>query len=144
MARIGVVHGPNLNLLGEREPSIYGTMTLDEIDNLIVEAAGDKHEVKRFQSNAEGAIVDFLHELVGWADGIVINAGAYTHTSYTISDAIAATGLPAVEVHLSNVHAREPFRSRSLLAANCVGLVCGFGWHSYILGLEALLNHLEG
>ncbi len=143
MAKIGVIHGPNMNLLGKREPSIYGTMTLDEIDRRIVDAAGEAHEIKRFQSNNEGAIVDFLQEMDDWADGIIINAGAYTHTSYAIRDAMAASRLPAVEVHLSNIHAREPFRSRSVLAANCLGLVCGFGWHSYILGLEALLNHLE-
>ncbi len=143
MAKISVIHGPNLNLLGTRETSIYGEMSLKEIDRRIVEAAGDSHEVKTFQSNAEGAIIDELHKTAGWADGIIINAGAYTHTSYAIRDAIAAIQIPVVEVHLSNIHARESFRNQSVLAPKSLGQISGFGWYSYILGLEALIHHLD-
>lgn len=138
-----VLHGPNLNLLGTREPDIYGRLTLAEIDDRLRgwgEARGV--EVRTFQSNHEGAIVDAIHEAAGWARGLVINAGAYSHTSYAIRDAIAAVRLPAVEVHLSNVHAREPFRRKSAIAPVCIGQVAGFGWYSYLLGLEGLVAHL--
>ncbi|MCP4604084.1 MAG: type II 3-dehydroquinate dehydratase [Proteobacteria bacterium] len=142
MTEIGVIHGPNLNFLGTREPSVYGVLTLDEIDRRMVEAAGSDHEIKTFQSNSEGAIIDQMQEMAGWAKGIIINAGAYTHTSFAIRDAIASVPIPTVEVHLSNVHARESFRSQSVLAPKCLGQISGFGWYSYILGLKALLHHL--
>ncbi|UCC62861.1 MAG: type II 3-dehydroquinate dehydratase [Anaerolineae bacterium] len=144
MWRIQVIHGPNLNLLGQREPKVYGRVTLAEIDaRLQAYAAKVGVEVQTFQSNSEGAIVDAVHGAAGWADGLVINPGAYTHYSYAIRDAIAAVGLPAVEVHLSNVYAREPFRHTSVIAPVCVGQVTGFGPQSYRLGLEGLIAWLE-
>ena len=144
MTRVLVIHGPNLNLLGTREKSVYGERTIEEIDREIVrygESVG--LAVKTLQSNSEGAIIDTLHSARGTFAGVVMNPGAYTHTSVAIRDAVAAVGLPVVEVHLSNIHAREEFRRTSLIAPVCVGQICGFGADSYILGVEALRRVLS-
>ena len=139
-----VLHGPNLNLLGAREPEVYGAVTLAELDAALAEAAAP-HTVTCLQSNHEGALIDAVHDAARrGAAGIVINPGGYTHTSVALRDAIAAVGLPTVEVHLSNVHAREAFRHTSLIAPVCVGQVLGFGWRSYLHGLRALRDQLEG
>lgn len=142
--KILVLHGPNLNLLGTRDPAVYGTTTLAEIDaELARRAKARDAEVRCAQTNLEGELVDRIQQAKGWADAIVINPGGYTHTSVAIRDAIEAVGLPAVEVHLSNIHAREPFRHTSITAAKCIGQICGFGAQSYYLGLDAALAHVE-
>ena len=143
MSAILVLHGPNLNLLGSREPEIYGRLTLTEIDRRLSElgeALGV--EIRSFQSNHEGALIDALHEARGWAGGIVFNPGGYPHTSVALRDAIAAIGLPVVEVHLSNVHAREEFRRQSLISPVCLGTIAGFGWTSYALAVRALAEKI--
>ena len=138
MVKVLVIHGPNLDLLGVREPSIYGDQDLDTINELIrreAEALG--LEVRIIQSNHEGEIVEAIHDAMNWAQAIVINPAGYTHTSVVISDALEAVRLPAIEVHLSNPHAREEFRARSMTARTCVGQISGFGATSYLLALRA-------
>ena len=139
-----LLHGPNLNLLGMRQPEVYGSMTLAEI-NVAVERHLSSFglELRVAQSNHEGELIDRLHEARGWADGVVFNAGAFTHTSVALRDAINAIEIPVIEVHLSNIHSREEFRHKSLLAGVCLGQVAGFGWHSYILAADALLRRWE-
>lgn len=138
-----VVNGPNLNLLGTREPDIYGAESLEEIiADLRRDASERDVELSDFQSNFEGDIVEAIHRARGTVEGIVLNPGAFTHYSIAIRDAISGVGLPVVETHLSNVHAREPFRKESVLAPVCLGVVAGFGRHSYFVALDALLRHL--
>jgi len=144
MKAILVLHGPNLNLLGSREPEIYGKLTLVDIDSRLKEAGGAMGlEVRSYQSNSEGALIDALHAARSWASGVVFNPGGYTHTSVAPRDAVAAIGIPVVEVHLSNVYAREEFRQRSLISPVCVGKITGFGWRSYLLGLQALAGLIQ-
>jgi 3-dehydroquinate dehydratase-2 len=143
--KILILHGPNLNLLGEREPDVYGSKTLADIDAALkVEAERlgiDRLEARH--SNHEGGLIDALHEARRWADGVLINPGGYTHTSIALYDAIKAIDRPVVEVHLSNIYAREAFRHQSITAGACVGLIGGFGWRSYLLGLQALVGVIQ-
>lgn len=141
---IGLLNGPNLNLLGVREPTIYGSTTLEEILARCGEVATSLDAtVRHAQANGEGALIDTLHAWRGEVDGVVVNAGAYTHSSLALRDAFAATALPFVEVHLSNIYAREPERRHSVLASAAVGLVCGLGADGYEYALRALIRHLR-
>ena len=145
MVAIMVLHGPNLNLLGQREPEVYGTMTLDEIDQRLLQAGKQLGlEVRSFQSNSEGGLIDALDTARDWAAGVIFNPGGYTHTSVALRDAVASIELPVIEVHLSNVYAREEFRHRSLISAVCAGKITGFGWRSYLLALHALAQIISG
>lgn len=142
--RILVVNGPNLNLLGEREPEVYGSASLDDImTDLAATAAERGNELTSVQSNVEGELVTQIQDARAWADGIILNPGAYTHYSIAIRDAISAITIPVIETHLSNVHARESFRDHSVVSAVCLGVVAGFGRDSYAVALDALLRHLE-
>lgn len=142
--KILILHGPNLNLLGQREPGVYGTLTLSEInERLEADAVDLQVAIEYRQSNHEGTLIDWIHEAMGQFDGLVINPGGYTHTSVAIRDAIAGTALPTVEVHLSNIHKREAFRHHSYIAPVAIGQISGFGPESYRLGLRALVTHLR-
>ena len=142
--RVLVVHGPNLNLLGQREPEVYGTTTLAEIDaDLAERAASEDCVLESFQSNHEGEIIDRIQGAIGQTDGILINPGGLTHSSVALRDALAAAGLPVVEVHLSNVFAREPFRHHSYVSGIALGVISGLGAKGYVMGLSALLEHLR-
>ncbi|MDA2917969.1 type II 3-dehydroquinate dehydratase [Desulfobacterota bacterium AH_259_B03_O07] len=142
--RILVIHGPNLNLLGKREPEIYGSTTIDEINTLLKkEAKTLGADVEFSQSNSEGEIVNTIQEAMGSVDGIVINPAAYTHTSVAIRDAIASTGIPTVEVHISNIFKREDFRKKSFISGVSIGVVSGLGIDSYLLGLRGMVSYLK-
>lgn len=139
MRSILVMNGPNLNLLGEREPHIYGSMTMDDINNRLVEEGRKLNiEVRTFQSNSEGALIDALQEARYWASGVIFNPGAYTHNSVALRDCIAGISPPVIEVHISNIYARDEFRHKSVLSPVCKGKISGFGWRSYLLALQAL------
>ena len=143
--RLLLLNGPNLNLLGQREPGLYGAQTLAQIEADLGRQAGELGvELECFQSNHEGALVDRIHAARGQADGLLINAGAFTHTSIALRDALLGVAIPFVELHLSNVHARESFRHRSYLADKALGVICGFGPASYGLALQGLVSHLHG
>lgn len=142
--KILVLHGPNLNLLGTREPGVYGSVTLEEINRMLGSLASELGcELEIFQSNSEGSLVDRIQTAAGAVAGILINPAAYTHTSVAIRDALAAVGVPTVEVHLSNIHSREEFRSHSYIAPIAKGQICGFGPDSYLLGLRALFTLIK-
>jgi 3-dehydroquinate dehydratase-2 len=143
MKKILVLHGPNLNLLGEREPQIYGILNLEEINQQLIDKGKSYGvDVSCYQSNGEGRLIDAIQDARQWADGIIFNPGGYTHTSVAIRDAILSIPIPVVEVHLSNVYAREEFRKNSLIAPVCVGSISGFGYNSYELGLMALIEKI--
>ena len=142
--KILFLNGPNLNLLGQREPQVYGRTTLADIESMVRKQAVARNvEVDFRQTNLEGELVGWIQSAKGGADAIVLNAAAYTHTSIALRDAIMATGIPTIEIHLSNIHSREEFRHKSLIAGVCRGQIAGFGSNSYILGLEAAVNIIE-
>ena len=144
MLRILVLHGPNLNMLGTREPEIYGKVTLEHINDRLRSAAADLDcEIETFQSNSEGELIDIIQKMGTTIDGLIVNLGAYTHYSLALRDAISAIAKPTVEVHLSNIYARETFRHVSVTAPVCLGLITGLGWRGYILALEALVGLLQ-
>lgn len=144
MSAILVLNGPNLNLLGQREPGVYGNLSLNEIEHRLIEQGKSLGlEVRSFQSNIEGELIDALQDSQHWAAGVVLNAGGYTHTSVALRDAISSINLPVIEVHLSNIYAREEFRHTSLIAPVCRGSIAGFGWKSYLLGMIALAEILK-
>ena len=139
-----LVHGPNLNLLGKRQPEIYGTQTLDNINHYLIQIAQKQGiELKTFQSNHEGEIVSKIGANIDWANGILINPAAYTHTSIAIRDALSAVSIPVIEIHLSNIYEREDFRHHSYVSPIAVGVISGFGTHSYELALSAMINILQ-
>jgi 3-dehydroquinate dehydratase-2 len=139
--RILLINGPNLNTLGTREPEVYGTLTLDDIVQRVSARAQEQGaEVRAFQSNSEGAIIDYIQQEAPAAQGIIINGGALTHYGLSLRDAIAGCGVPTIEVHISNIYARETFRRRSLTGAVCRGVITGLGWYGYLLALDALIN----
>ena len=139
-----LINGPNLNLVGKREPTIYGTQTLEDIqDQLLTLASELDAELKFFQSNSEGEMIDCIQNSAGSVDGILINAGAYTHTSIALRDALLGVAIPYVEIHLSNIYAREEFRHKSFLSDKALGLVCGFGVNSYQLALKGIVSYLK-
>ncbi len=141
--KILILHGPNLNLLGTREPEVYGTMTLEDINTKLVELGKSQGmEITCLHSNHEGELIDALQDARTWANGVVFNPGGYTHTSIALRDAISAIQIPVIEVHLSNVYAREEFRHVSMISAVCTGKIVGLGWRSYTLGLQALAELL--
>jgi 3-dehydroquinate dehydratase II len=141
MHSVLVLHGPNLNLLGLREPGIYGNLTMSEIDAQLVELGKELElEVRCLQSNHEDTLIDALHDARTWADGVIFNLGGYTHTSVALHDAISAINIPVIEVHISNVHAREEFRHKSMVSAVCAGTISGLGIQSYLLGLRGMAN----
>ncbi len=142
--KILILHGPNLNLLGAREPEVYGSMTLEDINEKLIALGKELNaEIQCFQSNHEGALIDALHQARAWADGVVFNPGGYTHTSIALRDAISSIQIPVIEVHISNVYAREEFRHTSFISAVCKGKVTGFGWKSYELGLRGLIDIIK-
>ncbi|MBV1925509.1 MAG: type II 3-dehydroquinate dehydratase [Rhodobacteraceae bacterium] len=144
MTKILVLNGPNLNLLGTRQPKVYGSTTLAMVDSACVDHGKTLDlAVTCFQSNHEGALIDAIHEAKGTQDGLILNAGAFTHTSVALMDAILSVELPLVEVHLSNIHAREEFRHKSFIAPVAIGQICGFGLQSYLLAMDALALHLK-
>ena len=144
MFKILLAHGPNLNLLGKREPEHYGTMTLDDINVMMTRIAAETDaELRVFQSNSEGALIDAIQDAASWASGIVINPGAYGHYSYALRDALAAVNLPTVEIHMSNIHAREEFRHTTVISPVVLGCITGLGWRSYECGIRALIGILR-
>ena len=137
--KIQIINGPNLNLLGKREPGVYGNVAFEDYLNTLRNQYPDI-QIDYYQSNIEGYMIDKIHEVGFDYDGIILNAGAYTHTSIALQDAIRAIKTPAIEVHISNVHQREEFRHKSMISCACIGVICGFGMNSYKLAIEALLN----